>query len=215
MEDGRSFHLRKSVQARATKPIDAAITMMTVSVVRVILLLLVEALLTEAPALALGWEVSVAVTSMVVVWREVPVWVSVLSSAAVWVGWALVDVLEDDEEDEEEDVEDEEEELELEEELLELKDEELELLDNESVALSEPEVDVAVPEVGSETLPVPVTEALVPVAEAEVAVAESVDATAVGSPSAPTAGSKKDRKGFSAGARFLIMRLSWAWSRGV
>lgn len=74
---------------------------------------------------------------------------------------------------------------------------------------------LTVPDVGSEALPV-VTEALEPVTEAEVADAESVDATAVGSPSAPTAGPpNKDKKGSSAGARFLIMRLSWAWSRGV
>lgn len=36
-EDGRSFHLRKRVQASAMKPIEAAMTMMTVRVVRVIL----------------------------------------------------------------------------------------------------------------------------------------------------------------------------------
>ncbi len=86
LEDGRSFHLRKSVQASATKPIEAAITMMTVSVVRVILLLLVVAPVIEAPAVEDGWEVSVAVMNAVVVWREVLTWVSLLSSAAVWEG---------------------------------------------------------------------------------------------------------------------------------
>ncbi len=86
LEDGRSFHLRKSLQASATKPIEAAITMMTVSVVRVILLLLVVAPVIEAPAVEVGWEVSVAVMNAVVVWREVLTWVSLVSSAAVWVG---------------------------------------------------------------------------------------------------------------------------------
>ena len=48
----------------------------------------------------------------------------------------------------------------------------------------------------------------------EVNAAVSVEADAVGSPSAPTAGWKMGRNG-SAGERFLIMRLSWTWSRGV
>ncbi len=33
LEDGRSFHLRKRVHARTMKPMDAAMTMITVSVV--------------------------------------------------------------------------------------------------------------------------------------------------------------------------------------
>ena len=48
-EDGRSFHLRKRVQASATAPIEAATAMITVSVVLVTLLAL-EALLALAAA---------------------------------------------------------------------------------------------------------------------------------------------------------------------
>ena len=70
LEDGRSFHLRKRVHARAMKPIEAAITMMTVSVVRVILLLLEVAPEVEAPDEAEGWSVSEAVTILVAVWVD-------------------------------------------------------------------------------------------------------------------------------------------------
>ena len=67
-----------------------------------------------------------------------------------------------------------------------------------------------------ETLSVEETDALLAeVVQVEVNAAVSVEADAVGSPSAPTAGCWKMGRNGSAGERFLIMRLSWAWSRGV